>query len=208
MAKPNDPPTPPALPTELPVKSTPTNWVDVAEAIERVWDRNLMGGPLTPNATAVLLAQWHIETGEGSATSNFNLAGMKCTKPATQQHQFFKTKESNDGGLTLLTVGGRQPANCFRAFATLDDGVRGWLETIAGGYRETLPFLLAGNGAGWARAIGPTARGKNRSWYTGPETNDKGGGYVQVAGALSFRYLNKLKTQLPPPRILVESVTR
>lgn len=79
--------TPPALPTELPVKNTPTNWADVADAIERLWDAALMKGPKSERATAVLLAQWHVETAEGRATPNFNLAGIKCVHPGTQPHQ-------------------------------------------------------------------------------------------------------------------------
>ena len=70
----------------------------------------------------------------------------------------FGTKESSDGGITLLTVKGKQAANCFRAWISLDDGIRAWLQTIASAYGETLPSLLAGNGAAWASAIGPSAR--------------------------------------------------
>lgn len=187
------------------MKVTPTNWADVADAIQRVWNPVLMKGPVSDGAVAVLLAQWHLETAEGRATPNYNLAGIKCVKPEEQSHQFFTTKESSDGGITLLTVKGKQAANCFRAWISLDDGVRAWLQTIAGAYGETLPSLLAGNGAAWARAIGPSAR-PGRSWYTGPETNPQGGGYVQVLSAFSHRYRVKLATQLRPRRVLVESV--
>jgi hypothetical protein len=201
-----DSPCPPSAPhLEIPVKVTPTNWADVADAIQRVWNPVLMKGPISNGAVAVLLAQWDLETAEGRSTPNYNLAGIKCIKPDAQRHQFFTTKESPDGGFTLLTVKGKQAANCFRAWLTLDEGVQGWLETIAGGYGETLPILLAGNGSGWARAIGPTAR-PGRSWYTGPETNPQGGGYVQVVSALTHRYKAKLATQLRPPHVLVETV--
>jgi hypothetical protein len=164
-----------------------------------------MGGPVSDRGVAVLLGQWHLETAEGRATPNYNPAGIKCVKPDEQWHQYFATKEGSDGGVTLLAVTGRQPANCFRAWTSLDDGVGGWLETIAGAYRETLPTLLVGSGAAWARAIGPSAR-PGRSWYTGPQTNLQRGGYVQVVGDLAVRYLGKLTPQLRPPRTLVESV--
>ena len=95
---------------------------------------------------------------EGRATPNFNLAGIKCIRPDEQWHQFFTTKESTNGGVTLVAVTGRQAANCFRAWTSLDEGARGWLATLATAYRETLPSLLAGNGTGWARVIGPSAR--------------------------------------------------
>src|SRR5262249_54175911 len=153
----------------------------------RVWDPDKkigMDGPVTDNAVATLLGQWHLETNQGKATPNFNLAGIKCRHPDQFHHQYFATKESGDGGITLVTVAGQQPANCFRAWFSLEQGVRGWLTAISGGYRETLKTLREGKGSDWAHLIGPNVRGKDKSWYTGPEENQFRGGYRQVVGDL------------------------
>lgn len=173
------------------MKLTPKNWQEVADAIRKKWP-SVMGDQATDLAVSVLLAQWHLETDEGRAMPNFNLAGIKCTKPGEELHQYFTTKESGDGGITLFEVAGEQDANRFRAWDTLEDGVEGWLTTIKGVYGETLPTLRSGDGGKWAHELSPAVRGKGRSWYTGPEDNATQGGYRQVLRALAPAYRNLL----------------
>ncbi|MGL4554670.1 MAG: glucosaminidase domain-containing protein [Gemmataceae bacterium] len=192
---------------EVKVTVTVTTWGDVADAIYRVWyaaPEGFMGGPVTPEGVAVLLSQWKLETGKGLSTPNFNLAGIKCVHPEHYYHQYFATKEGKQKGtITILeTVNGKQPTNCFRAWFSLEEGVRGWLTTLDRSFKTTLHLLRQGKGNDWGEAIGPNAR-PGYSWYTGATHNDARGGYADIVGDLTGRYLRLVKARgfplLPTP---------
>lgn len=127
----------------------------------------------------ILLAQVWLETGNGSASYCFNLAGIKHF--TGDGHSFFSASTHEGSGPTQTTI-----TATFRAYATLDDAADDYVALILHRFRgawdramaaDALGFVDALHAAGYftdsvnSYAVGLMARLKALDSDIGPDTS-------------------------------------
>lgn len=171
----------------LPDQRTPVGTVELARAYRAAW---LEPEPPSASTLALLLAQWALETGWGRACHHFNLGNAKATPDWPGDVCFFPcnevlsaagaagaieragTRTDEDDGpdaeVTEWLPGGRavvwfypdNPACCFRAFATLQEGAADHLQLLRRRFAAAWPALLRGDAATFCQQL------KAQRYYT------------------------------------------
>lgn len=125
-------------------------------AVLRTAWRQQLGGEPARSALLVLLAQWSLETAGGSASNNWNLAGIKYTPGCGADYAQYLTREVQAGkAVTLMQR--------FRAYDSLEDGAADYLRLLRTRFGAAMAFAAAGDVQAFAHAL------KLAGYYTAPE---------------------------------------
>lgn len=172
---------------ELPAKATPVTPAEVYLAARLALTQQL--GYESPRAAAVILtAQLALESKRFAAVQNWNLGGLKCGSRWKGCWQYFSTLEhwtpeelaahraklapgdtiadvgpSERPGRRVYRVTGRQEANRFRAFESLESAMAHHVAFLASErYAPARQLLLDGQAEAFARELG------RAGYYTAP----------------------------------------
>ena len=140
---------------QLPATKTLVSPADVFAALREQWTA-LGGSTPSRQSLLVLVAQWALETGRGAKCIAWNLGNVRWTTGYPSDWCEYETTEIVDGK-TVHEIGK------FRAFASLADGARDYLQTLRHEFSKAWTFVLAGDAAGFAHAA------KEADYYTGSE---------------------------------------
>lgn len=143
---------------ELPATRTPTSPQEVANALVALWP-SMVGGSPSLKTIATLLSQWALETGEGKSMVQYNIGNIKAYDTKAGDYTYFDTNENINGKTVLLKAG--QPGTRFRAFASLEDGVRFYLQGMKNHWTKAWPYALSGDPEGFAQGL------YDQHYYTG-----------------------------------------
>ena len=148
---------------------TPVTRAELRAAIGRALDReHTSAGKPPAELVDVLTAQASLETASGAKMYNFNFGGIKGHAP--------------DGGTASLrtheVLGGKDVVirDGFRAYASLDDGARDFVNTMKTRFGGAVQAASRGDVAGFASAL------KRSGYYTASET-DYAHGLAALMGA-------------------------
>ncbi len=138
-------------------------WRGSRHFAEDVFGAALSAG-LEPGSAAILTAHASLETGWGEEARGFNLFGIKTS--SSQPYYHAATFEYEDGVRVELPPG----ATKWRAFETLDEGVKGGMDLLANmaRYRGAYRALLHGDPQYFAELHQAPARQGKPGWYTAP----------------------------------------
>ncbi len=136
---------------------TPLDARAVQAALTAAWAVKFGNAP-PPNAVAVLLSQIHIETGL-KACWNWNLGNVKAAK-GQDYTELAGVWEVIDGKRVDLPKGA--PGTQFRAFASLEDGVRAYLDVLYHRFSKSWPAVLKGDPGRFAELL------RAQGYYTAP----------------------------------------
>lgn len=123
--------------------------------LRNAW-RSQLGSEPARSALLVLLAQWSLETANGSASNNWNLAGIKYAPGCGSDYAQYLTREVVAG--KPITVMQR-----FRAYDSLEDGAADYLRLLRTRFGAAWAFAVAGDVQAFAHAL------KLARYYTAPE---------------------------------------
>lgn len=135
----------------VPDRKTPLVPGEAWEALRDAWQ------DAPPNAIAVLMAQIGLETAWGECHC-YNLGNVKAT--GDTPWCTFATWEIINGRRVDLAPG--DPGARFRAFASLDEGVRFYLDFLRKRFTHAWPAVLAGDPHEFARLL------REQRYYTAP----------------------------------------
>lgn len=136
---------------------TPLDAGQLRAALAAAWAEKF-GEPPPANAVAVLLSQIALETGL-RACWNWNLGNVKAAK-GQDFCELAGVWEVINGKRVDLPKGA--PGTQFRAFATLADGVRAYLDVLHRRFSKSWPAVLAGDPARFAELL------RAQGYYTAP----------------------------------------
>lgn len=108
----------------------------------------------------VLMAQWGIETGDGSSMWNYNVGNVKRMKG----HPWMMLKnvwEILNGKKEVFNP--PHPQTHFRAFDSLESGVREYLRVMRGRFAKAWPYVEKGDPEEFSREL------KRLRYYTADE---------------------------------------
>jgi hypothetical protein len=144
----------------LPDQLTPATPAEMYASLERAWKLSI-GSTASRDSLLVLLGQWALETGRGKSMHCFNVGNAKHVDNDGRDFCFFACDE---------VIGGRivwfypvDPACCFRAFRTLDEGVADYLDLIRRRFAASWPAVLSGSPSLFAHML------KTQGYYTADE---------------------------------------
>jgi len=170
---------------EVADRITPCTAQEMLDALAAAWPAVV--GSLCTNTDSVrlLCAQWAMETGWGKACHCNNIGNAKAVVGGSYDWCFFATDEIINGRLVKFNP--PNPGCCFRAFATLREGVVDHLHLLTrqSNFASAWPFVLAGDAAGFCRAL------KIGGYYTADE-----GQYTRAVVSI-FGDLHKLTPVTP-----------
>jgi hypothetical protein len=146
-------------------------------ALRGEWRAILLTVPARPSVL-VLLAHWGLETGNGSASRNWNVAGIKWTKGCGHDFARYPTLERVNGVLVRVEQD-------FRAYASCEEGVADYIRVLRRDFSYAWPSVEAGDVMDFAHrlklhgyytdtearyAAGLRAREAQLDRYIGPDT--------------------------------------
>lgn len=131
--------------TQFPPTPTHATHTELAAALRDAWV-TMFPDPPSRAALLVLLAQWALETDDGRRCIAWNIGNVKSVVGDGRDFTEFQTFEYVNGVKT--------PMVCrFRAFASLEAGALDYLHTLSRRFSASWPFVLAGDPAGFAKAL-------------------------------------------------------
>ncbi len=136
---------------------TPLDPSSVRAALTAAWAVKFGQAP-PMNAVAVLLSQVTLETGL-KACWNWNLGNVKAAK-GQDYTELAGVWEVIDGKRVDLPKGA--PGTQFRAFASLQDGVRAYLDVLYHRFSKSWPAVLTGDPGRFAELL------RAQGYYTAP----------------------------------------
>lgn len=118
---------------------------------------------LTRESRLTLLSQWALETGRGRSCHCFNLGNVKGRPGGADGHSwtFFRCDERLNG--VRVWFDPPDPACCFRAYDSLDEGCADYLGQLRGRFGFAWPAVLAGDPVDFAHRL------KVARYYTSTE---------------------------------------
>lgn len=152
--------------TLQPTVRTVVTPAEMYDALKAAWSTQVGTTP-TRVSLLVLLSQWSLETGNGSACMNFNCAGIKHVAGDGRDYTTYDTIEYIRGVRTPVN----QP---FRAYPNLELGVADYLAVLRKTFGYAWPAVEAGDLKDFAHRL------RVRGYYTAPE--------AQYALGLENRY--------------------
>ena len=129
---------------------------DLYQALKKAWETLLDPQTATRDRLLVLMAQWALETGNGAAANNFNLAGIKHLPGDGHNYAAYRTREFLGGAWEVLVCN-------FRAYDSLDAAALDYLQLLRGRFAAAWPAVEAGDVGQFARRL------KLGHYYTAPE---------------------------------------
>ncbi len=143
---------------------TPVTPNEVFGALQSAWQRQFGALPQR-SSLLVLLAQWALETGRGKSMHCFNLGNVKSGGQAGDWC-FFRCNEIIKGKVVWFDP---DDAACrFRAFKTLEDGARDYLQTLHNRFTKAWPAVLEGAPADFSHLL------RKQNYYTANEAQYTG----------------------------------
>jgi hypothetical protein len=139
-----------------PLATKPTPSV-MYTALRAGWRAILQTEP-TRASVLVLLAHWGLETGNGAASRNWNVAGIKWTAGCGADFARYMTRERVNGAVIHVM-------QAFRAYATCEQGVADYLRELRHDFAWAWPAVEAGDVGDFAHRL------KERRYYTDTEEN-------------------------------------
>ncbi|MCH2110500.1 MAG: glucosaminidase domain-containing protein [Polyangiaceae bacterium] len=115
-----------------------------AAALEQAWTKEL-GSPPTPEAVAILTAQWSHETGQGTSMYNNNFGGIKGVGPEGLTAAA-RTKEGY-GAHEVKIV------DHFRAYSTPESGAQDYVSLLRRKYPKALSAAQSGQAPEFVHAL-------------------------------------------------------
>jgi flagellum-specific peptidoglycan hydrolase FlgJ len=163
---------------QVAAKRTPATAQQVADALWNVWPSELGGRP-SLSEVCVLLAQWSLETADGSKMICWNVGN---SKQPTDDHDWcmFSTEEYVNG--EPVTLHPPDPGCRFRAFASLADGVQQYLRGMWSHWTAAWPSVARGDPEGFAYGL------KQQGYYTEPVAT-----YADGVKARFTRYMSAIE---------------
>lgn len=150
------------MPERLPDHLTPATPSEVFAALRRAWEAQFGHAPQR-TSLLVLLAQWALETGRGHAMHCYNLGNAKHVPNDGRDWTFFACNEVIAEHIKWFYPD--DPACCFRAFKTLDEGAADYLSLISRArFAFAWPAVLAGDPGEFSHAL------KAKGYYTADES--------------------------------------
>lgn len=138
--------------------------LDFVEALIKAWHSDYQTLPLK-SQIAIIFAQWSIETGQGTFCWNNNIGNSKAVDVPGQVIEYCALNgvwEIVNGKKVILKP--EDPGAWFRAFPTLDTGVRHHFDLLRNKrYKIAWAEIEAGNPAGFSKKL------KQQGYYTAPE---------------------------------------
>lgn len=138
---------------QLPAAYTPVAAEDLYLALRSAWI-DLGGETPSRQSLLVLVAQWALETGRGAHCICWNLGNMRWTPGYPSDWCEFDTTEDLPSGVVY-------ELGKFRAFSSLEDGARDYLETLKTEFASAWEYVLSGNPITFASAA------KAHGYFTG-----------------------------------------
>jgi hypothetical protein len=130
-------------------QKTPVTEAEVYAALARAWQKSFASSAAR-SSLLVLLSQWALETGRGHSMHCYNLGNVK-SRQQSGDWCFFRCNEIIGGKVVWFDPD--DPACCFRAFATLDDGALDYLTTLEQRFTPAWPAVLAGDPASFSHLL-------------------------------------------------------
>ena len=159
----------------VPAVHTQVSLQDARVLLTRAWERALGTTP-PPQAVALLVAQWALETGRGAKMMNWNFAGIKAGE--SRLHTYYATTERTTPELAakwcardprVTPIAGRPgvvrvapdaPASRFAAYLDGDDGADAYLKLLHQRYKAAWAELSTGDATAYAKAL------KSKGYFT------------------------------------------
>ncbi|MBS2020687.1 MAG: glucosaminidase domain-containing protein [Deltaproteobacteria bacterium] len=141
---------------EVKLERTPATRSELRAAIRRAFVRS-EGAEPPEKLVEVLTAHACLETASGDRMYNFNFAGIKGYSPAGMT-AVARTREVLGGKDVEIRDG-------FRAYATIDEGARDYVNVMKGRFAGALGPAARGDVAGFAHAL------KSAGYYTAAESD-------------------------------------
>lgn len=182
---------------QVPNRLTPVSAFDVYLAIRAAWSGIAQDVACSRAACLVLLAHWDLETARGKDMHCFNLGNAQHVPGDGRDYcQFVATERRADGTMW-------QGVESFLAFPSLEEGVAYYLTSLRGRWRTAWPFALAGDAAGFCRAL------QRARYYTADEATYTAGVVARMA-ELDKVIAPDTLPDLPPiihPDVVADEVT-
>ncbi len=185
------------VPKRLPPTLTPASTGDIVRALRKAWPLELKYDPPKPECIAVLTAQWALETGWGRSCVAWNLGNVKSRQGDGSDFTYFKCWEvldsktahalvaqapprTGDGAPSVLidkelpdgkarvTIFPDHEGCRFRAFASLEEGARAYLQKLHTRFGKAWNYVDAGDPSGFAAAL------KSLGYFTAPLDGPEG----------------------------------
>lgn len=119
-------------------------------ALRSAWRDAFREGPKR-ESLLVLLSQWALETGRGKSMHCFNLGNVKHVPGDGRDFTYFRCNEILNGKEVWFDP--PNPASCFRAYASLDEGAADYLALLHRRFASAWPAVVAGAPGDFARAL-------------------------------------------------------
>ncbi len=145
---------------------TPLDARETYNALRERWRSVVQSEPTRARVLVLLAHVWH-ETGGGTASFNYMLAGIKWTRGCGRDFFVVQTTEVINGQSTAVSAP-------FRAYPDLDDAASDYIALLRGQFGFAWPAVEAANPQDFAHRL------RVRGYYTAPEE--------QYAEALVRRY--------------------
>lgn len=161
---------------------THVNAVQMLAAMYAAWT-NLFGSPPSGDSVRVLCAQWALETGWGKYMHCYNIGNAKKMDGDGRDYVYYRCNELLAEKWVWFDP--KEPASCFRAFATLEQGVTDYLEMVHGNFARAWPAVIAGDPDQYVR------QAKAAGYFTAP-LGDPGDPRTYLGGVISiFHWLRQ-----------------
>jgi len=172
------------MPEELVAEKTAVTAQQMALALHEAYHRYFNSHP-NRDSIRILLSQWALETGWGKSMWCFNVGNAKSRNGDGHDWCFFKCNEVikrstaealqraspatakiasyRSDGLCVIWFHPKHAWARFRAFRTLEDGVRDHLRLIVQKFDKAWPCIVKGDPVEYSRAL------KRQGYYTADE---------------------------------------
>lgn len=150
---------------ELHDQYTPITLETFCVAVVQAW-RELFDETPPISAVVLLAAQSAFECGWWKAIHCWNFGNAKAVPGGVHSWTYFACTEYVNGVLRRYCP--KHPASCFRAFATMHDGMLDYLSLLKNRFGLAWPFILAGDVDGFVHAL------KQQRYFTDMEEHYRG----------------------------------
>ncbi len=141
------------LPNEVEKVGTPVSVNDFLNALSNVF-LQIEGVRPTINQLAALYGQWSMETNTGRAMFNNAVANLKITQNQMNSGVLFFSQFTGAPGVIRADGVPGEGVNHFRAYVTLEDGIRSWIGQLkAPLYKSAWDALKADDLNGFANQV-------------------------------------------------------
>jgi hypothetical protein len=138
----------------VPDRITVVGPVPFYAALRSEWADALPLEPCSRGACLLIIGHWAHETGWGHAMHCFNVGNFKHKEGDGRDYCAFPHWEIVGGVEKWFDRPPQNPPeDPFRAYDTLEDGVRDYLLSMRGRWRGAWPFVLDGNAPGFCHAL-------------------------------------------------------